>query len=543
MTSLLVFLPMEIKTDFLVIGSGIAGLTFALQVADEGTVAIVTKREKQESATTYAQGGIAAVVSETDSFEDHVKDTLQAGDGLCREDIVRMVVHEGPGQIRQLMDWGVHFTKGLHWPFDLTKEGGHSHRRVLHAGDFTGREIEQALLLAIGSHPNIRIYESHIAIDLITRNKLEGTGKGVNRCYGAYVLDIKGRIIHTFASKITVLASGGAGKVYLYTSNPDIASGDGIAMAYRAGAPVADLEFVQFHPTCLYHPKAKNFLISEAVRGEGGVLKLLNGEAFMKRYDSRADLATRDVVARAIDFELKKSGQEHVLLDVTHKPQQFIKDRFPNIYSTCLSYGIDMAKEPIPVVPAAHYFCGGVVTDAAGFTGTDGLYAVGEVACTGLHGANRLASNSLLEAVVFATRSAAASRDELHKLTGPAPFIPAWDPKGATDSDEEVVISQNWDEIRRLMWNYVGIVRSTKRLLRAKTRIDILLDEIREYYWNFTVTANLVELRNIALVANLVVQSALSRRESRGLHYNIDYPDKDDSNFRRDTILKLPIAD
>jgi L-aspartate oxidase len=526
--------------DYLVLGSGIAGLTFALKMARRGRVAIVTKKDRAESNTNYAQGGIASVTSKEDSFELHVRDTLAAGAGLCKESVVRTIIEEGPARIEELIELGMKFTEREiptepgERELDLGREGGHSKRRILHAKDVTGREIERALLAAIAAQPNISIFEDHVAIDLITSQKLGYVGE--NRCLGAHVLDKPGNRVVTFTAPVTLLATGGCGKVYLYTTNPDIATGDGVAMAYRAGAAVANMEFVQFHPTCLYHPRAKSFLISEAVRGEGGVLKSLAGREFMDAYHPLKSLAPRDVVARAIDNEMKKSGVDHVLLDITHKSARFIIDHFPNIYQTCLGYGIDITKEPIPVVPAAHYQCGGVVTTVDGETEIPGLYAVGEVACTGLHGANRLASNSLLEALVCAHRAAARIA-----ANPPAPAdykIPLWQAGNATDADELVVVSHNWDEIRRLMWDYVGIVRTNKRLQRAQSRLAHLQQEIHEYYWNFKVTGDLLELRNIATVAELIVRCAALRPESRGLNYNLDFPHRNPDWAQRDSVVR-----
>jgi len=530
------------RFNVIIIGSGIAGLSLANRFDKSVSVGIFTKKEEAESNTNYAQGGLAAVMNQTkDSYEKHVGDTLTAGDGLCDEAIVRMVVKEGPGIVEDLLNWGVNFAKHSenNNEFDLGREGGHSERRVLHAGDITGREIERALVETSRSKTNIKIFENHIGIDLITTRKLKIEKERENRVLGAYLLNKKTGEVITARADIVVLATGGAGKVFIYTSNPDISTGDGIAMAHRVGAKIANMEFYQFHPTILYHPDAKSFLISEALRGEGGTLRLKDGTPFMNSVHPLKSLAPRDIVARTIDFELKRTGDECVYLDMTHKTREFLEKRFPDIFKTTLNFGIDMSKQWIPVVPAAHYLCGGVLTDKNGLTSINNLYAIGEVACTGLHGANRLASNSLLEGCVFAKKAYEAAMQALSEAKKSKNLfeLPVWKDFGVVGGDEMIVVTHNWDEIRRTMWNYVGIVRSDKRLERAKRRIDNLLSEIKEYYWNFKITPDLLELRNIAEVANLIVNSAILRKESRGTHYNIDYSERDDKNFKHPTVL------
>ena len=522
------------KFDVLIIGSGLAGQSAALRLAEHCNVALISKRSIEDSASGWAQGGIAAVLDSRDSIEAHIQDTLIAGAWLNDEPATRFVVENGRHAIQWLIEQGVPFTKD-EFGYHLTREGGHSARRVIHVADATGLAVQDTLTKKVRNHPKISIFEDHIAIDLITGEKL---GTGENRCYGAYVLNSQSGEVVTMGAPHTLLATGGAGKVYLYTTNPDTSTGDGIAMAYRAGCSVANMEFIQFHPTCLYHPKAKSFLISEAVRGEGGLLCLPDGTRFMPEHDERGELAPRDIVARAIDFEMKKRGLDCVYLDISHKGEDFIREHFPNIYARCLELGIDITREPIPVVPAAHYTCGGIVSDLQGRTDVAGLYVAGEASCTGLHGANRLASNSLLECLVF---SEAAVSDILSNKDVAMPPLPLWDESRVTDADEEVVISHNWDELRRFMWDYVGIVRTNKRLKRARHRIALLMREIDEFYANFRVNHDLIELRNLVVTADLIVRCAQLRKESRGLHFSRDYPDM--AKKAKDTVLKRRISD
>ncbi len=538
---------MEYQFDFLVIGSGIAGLSFALSVAEYGSVAVVTKKETIETSTNYAQGGIASVLGADDSFQLHMEDTFNAGDGLCHPEVVEMVVKQGPERIRNLIQMGVAFNReaARAEALDLGREGGHSRNRIVHAQDMTGRAVEEVLVAKAEAHPNITIYENHLVLDLIVQHQSVRAGAVAldqkDTCRGAFILDSNVREIHAFLAHVVVLCTGGAGKVYLYTSNPDVATGDGLAIAYRAGARLANLEFVQFHPTCLYHPITKNFLISEAVRGEGARLIDKRGRAFMADYHPLKDLAFRDIVARAIDTEMKNSGDDCVFLDITHREPEFVRQRFPNIYEKCLSLGIDITKEPIPVVPAAHYMCGGIVTDLQGRTNIDGLFALGECACTGLHGANRLASNSLLEAMVFAQEAAVWCGENIQELRRrklqPIPVCKSVQPAGDQVNSEMVLIAHNWDIIRRLMWNYVGIVRTDKRLTLARNHIAQIRMEIKEHMPNIPLNSDLVELQNLALVAELIITCALKRKESRGLHYNLDHPQKDDFNHRHDTLV------
>ena len=540
----------RLECDYLVVGSGIAGLMTAIRLARLGSVLIITKKARAESSTNYAQGGIASVTSPVDSFESHVHDTLDAGAGLCDEEVVRHVVGRGPECIGALESFGIVFTErsGKHGgEYDLGKEGGHSRRRVLHVGDTTGRRIEEVLLDRIKAEPNITLVEHCMAIDRVTTSWIEQregktgenpTGGTENCCVGAYALDRRKGEVIAIHSPYVILATGGGGKVYLYTSNPDIATGDGVAMAWRAGLPIKNMEFIQFHPTCLYHPEAKSFLVSEAVRGEGARLVDGEGRPFMEKYDPRGGLAPRDIVARAMDREMKKTGAECVFLDIRHREKAFLVERFPNIYESCLHYGFDMATDLVPVVPAAHYFCGGILAGVNGETALPGLFACGEAACTGLHGSNRLASNSLLEALVCADETAARIASlPADAGRGPA-HIPDWEPGDAVPSDEQIVVEHNWNEIRTCMWDYVGIVRSNKRLERAWLRIRNLKQEIRQYYLDYLVTADILELRNLAAVAELVVRSAMARRESRGLHYTLDYPKM--LSLAEDTVIHDP---
>ncbi|MAG00582.1 MAG: L-aspartate oxidase [Acidiferrobacteraceae bacterium] len=525
--------------EVIVVGGGLAGLSLALRLAKSGKeVVVLSKQALTEGSSLYAQGGIAAVLAENDTFESHIEDTLIAGAGICHRETVDRVVRQGPASIDWLLNVGVSFSQAEsveESPFHLTREGGHSHRRVIHSADATGRAIELTLESQLRSHPKITLLENHLAIDIITSHHLNIKGK--NRVHGIYVLDRHSGKVITLPARHIALATGGAAKAYLYTSNPDTSTGDGIAMAWRAGCRVGNLEFIQFHPTCLYHPQAKSFLISEAVRGEGGRLLLPDGSPFMLNHDQRGELAPRDIVARAIDYEMKRRGVDCVYLDISHRSTSFIKDHFPTIHQKCLDFGFDMATEPLPVVPAAHYTCGGIVTNKDGSTDLEGLYTLGECSFTGLHGANRLASNSLLECLVYASATSEAILQRNGSSTLPDPVLPSWDESRVTDADERIVVSHNWDELRRFMWDYVGIVRTTKRLERAAHRIALLNEEILEYYSHFRVTNDLIELRNLTLVAELIVRCAQMRKESRGLHYTLDYPEPDNQTQPGDTIL------